>query len=383
MTDRAAAAEKHPLTVDRRRSSGFAPRKRKRGWIIAAVLLLAALVATSLLLSGRSKEPSAPPGAAPALTVTTATPQRVTWPDTVTASGVIAPWQEASVGTQIGSYQLVEIRANVGDQVKRGQVLARLNPALLRAEAAQLLARYEQAKLNSRRALDLQASGAISEQDVLQFKTDARTATALLAAKQLELRYTAVLAPDDGVITARTATLGAVVPAGEELFRMIRQNRLEWRGELTAAQLQAVAVGQPVTLRLPAGGEVKAVVRQTGPALESQSRLALIYADLAPGGLARAGMYVTGGIAVGASSALTVPAPCVVVRDGRSYVMEVDGADRTPTIRLRAVTPGRRRGDAIEILRGLSGQERLVLRGAGFLNDGDVVRVAAAPGARR
>jgi RND family efflux transporter MFP subunit len=252
---------------------------------------------------------------------------------------------------------------------------------MLRAEEAQLLARYEQASANGRRAQDLQASGAISEQEILALTTEAKAATALLAAKRLELRYASVVAPDDGVITARTATLGAVAPAGQELFRMIRKNRLEWRGELTASQLGAVAAGQEASIRLPDGSAAKAKVRQTAPSMDSQSRLAVVYADLAPGSHARAGMYVSGEIVVGKSPALAVPAECVVIRDGLNYVVAIDDAE-TPIVRLVAVTPGRRNGDAIEILRGLSGKERLVRRGAGFLNDGDLVQVVAPPQAR-
>jgi len=341
-------------------------------WVVAAALLLAALL---YLLPGE-KAPEPATQARPALTVTLATPKREIWPDTITASGVIAPWQEASIGTLIGSYQLIEVRVNVGDQVRAGQVLARLNPALLLAEEAQLRARAEQADANHKRALALQASGAISGQELLAAETEAKTAAALLAAKRLELRYTWVRAPDDGVITARTATLGAVMPAGQELFRMIRQNRLEWRGELTASQLARVALGQRIALQLPDGSGASAIVRQTAPALDAQSRLAIVYADLAPGGTARAGMYVTGEIAVGEASALTVPAECVVVRDGRSHVA-VAGSGPTPKVTLRTVTPGRRRGDAIEIRSGLVGRERLVRRGAAFLAEGDVVRIVA------
>lgn len=353
-----------------------------RGRIVAAGLLLAAIGAGVVWLGGKDAKPSAAAETAPALTVTTTWPQRVTWPETISASGAIAPWQEASIGTQIGSYQLVEVRANVGDQVRRGQVLARLNPALLRAEEAQLIARHDQARANSRRALDLRASGGVSEQDVLAAQTETKTAAALLAAKRLELRYAAVLAPDDGVITARAATLGAVVPAGQELFRMIRRNRLEWRGELTAAQLQTVASGQVVTLDLSDGSQANAVVRQVAPALDDQSRLGLIYADVTRGGRARAGMYATGVIAVGRSAALIVPARCVVIRDGRSYVMVLDESPRRSSIHMQRVTTGRRDEAAIEILKGLAGTERLVFSGAGFLDEGDIVRVASLPGGR-
>jgi len=360
-----------------------APTRKTIGWrTIAIAVFLAALGIGAYLFWPQGAQPAAA-APRPKLTVTVVAPERVTMPQRLTASGAIAPWQEASIGTQIGSYQLIDVRVNVGDQVRRGDLLARLNPALLRAEEAQLLARHAQAEANDRRAKGLQANGAISDQEVLQFATEAKTASALLAAKRLELRYTQVLAPDDGVITARTATLGAVVPSGQELFRMIRQNRLEWRGELTAAQLNAVAEGQRIALVLPDGNRASAVVRQTAPALDAGSRLAIVYADLVPGSRARAGMYVTGEIAFGASPALAVPAECIVIRDGRSYVTQVAGTAATPQVVLRSVTTGRRDGGTVEILHGLGGGERLVLRGAGFLGHGDVVRIADAREAGR
>src|SRR3546814_13151735 len=77
--------------------------------------------------------PSRPPTTAQpvaALTVTEATARRASWPMTVEASGAIAPWQEASIGTQIGGYQLIDVRVTVGDRVRKGQVLARLDTAL-------------------------------------------------------------------------------------------------------------------------------------------------------------------------------------------------------------------------------------------------------------
>lgn len=359
------------------------PAWKRRRYLIGVVAFVAVLgVAGAILLARSGRAPMAPKGAVPALTVTVGTPQRTMWPMSVSASGAIAPWQEAIVGTQIGAYQLVEVRANVGDQVRRGQVLARLNPALLRAEERQLVAASEQAEANRQRGLELQATGGISKQDILQLVTDAKTAAARLAAKRLELQYTAILAPDDGVISARTATLGAVAPAGEELFRLILRNRLEWRGELTAAQLTRVRPGQSVALELPDGSHAEAMIRQTAPALNGSSRLGLVYADVRAASPARAGMYAEGEIVVGQGSALTVSAESVVIHDGRSYVVVIADTTVTPKVALRRVTVGRRRGDAVEIVEGLSGAEKLVLQGAGFLNDGDIVRVSVQRRAR-
>lgn len=348
---------------------------RNRRRVIVIAVLLAALAGGGYLYFSSSTSQPAVAASRPALTVTAATPERAIWQDTLSASGVIAPWQEASIGTQIGNYQLIDVRVNVGDQVRRGQVLARLNPELLQAEEKQLVARYEQAVANDRRARGLQEVGGISDQEALGYATEARTAKALLDAKRLELRYTAVLAPDNGVISARVATLGSVVPAGQELFRMIRQNRLEWRGEFSTSQLRSIAKGQTIELALPDGTSARAIVRQVAPSMDAQSRLAIVYADVVPGSCAQAGMYVTGKIAAGESAALVVPSESVVIRDGRSYVLTIAEAGGTAKVTLRSVTPGRRQGDAVEIVQGLTGKERLVQRGAAFLNDGDVVKV--------
>jgi RND family efflux transporter MFP subunit len=365
-------------------STRRAASRRSLVLLLAAAVVAAVTVGTYLLTRHRSTAgtpvPSGAqvpaPGAAPALTVTTTVPRRESWHTTLEASGAVAPWQEASIGTQVGGYQLTEVLVDVGDRVRKGQVLARFDQALLRADEAQLQASFEQAESNRKRAAALTGSGSISAQDAQQAATVAKTAAALLASKQLQLRYTEVLAPDDGTISMRTATLGAVVPAAQELFRLIRRNRLEWRGELTAAQLAQVHPGQTVTLSLPDGGSASATVRQIAPTLDAGSRLGLVYADIEPGSPARAGMYVSGRIILAESPALVVPAECVVIRDGRSYVAMATAASAVTRVTLQAVTVGRRQGGDVEILDGLPVQARVIVQGAGFLNDGDTVRRA-------
>jgi len=356
-------------------SSGL--RDRRLIYLAAAGLGLLLLVGALLVFwRHQSTPPPATEKRTPALTVTRVSPHRALWPATITASGSIAPWQEASIGSQIGGYQLIEVRVNVGDHVKKGQVLARLDPALLRADEAQLLASRDQAQANQKRYLSLQKQGAISEQNVLQAVTEAKTTEAALASKRLQLRYTDVVAPDDGVISARIATLGAVVSVGQELFRLIRQDRLEWRGELTAPQIIHIAAGQRITLSLPDGSVAVATVRQTAPALDSQSRLGLVYADIEPGSAARAGMFANGQVVLRESPALALPAESVVIRDGRSYVLILADASAAPKVTLHQVTVGRRQGNEVEILHGVDSRDVVVVQGAGFLNDGDIVRLA-------
>jgi RND family efflux transporter MFP subunit len=343
--------------------------------ILPALVVLVLVGGAAFALANRQDEVIKDKSPAPAMTVTSAMPRPLQWSDTFEASGSIAPWQEAIVGTQIGGYRLIDVRANVGDQVKKGQLLAAIDADLLRADLAQLQATWEEAEADRERALKLKSTGAVSEQEVVQLITRAKRAAASLEAKQLELRYTKIVAPDDGAISSRTATVGAVMPVGQELFRLIRANRLEWRGELTAAQLARVRAGLRIQLNLPDGGIAGATVRQTAPALDPQSRLGIVYADLDAGSRARAGMYASGQVVLENTPALVVPAESVVIRDGRNYVVALDGAGATPKVVLLPVTVGRRSGREVEVARGLDPQQRVVVRGAGLLNDGDVVRV--------
>jgi RND family efflux transporter MFP subunit len=351
------------------------------------ILMAAALIAIggvlgigafTVLGQHRAQPAFAPQAAvpAPALTVSTTAPRSLVWPATLAASGAVAPWQEASLGAQIGGYQLIDVRVNVGDHVRKGQLLAKFDPALLLADEAQLQASFDQAEANLQRAEALGSGGALSAQDLLQARTLAKTAAAQLASKQLQLRYTEVLAPDDGTISSRTATLGAVASVGQELFRLIRQNRLEWRGELTAQQLAQIQPGQEVMLTLPEGTVATARVRETAPELDSQSRLGIVYADITPGSPARAGMYADGRVVLRESPALAVPAESVVIRDGRSYVATVTEVAGVPRVRMQAVTVGRRQGGDAEITQGINADDQVIIQGAGFLNDGDVVRLS-------
>ena len=352
--------------------------KQNKRFYVAGVAVLVVSVAALSALFLHHPALSAPSGAAvtPALTVTRQSPHLEQWPDTIDAPGAVFAWQEASIGTQIAGYQLVDVRVNVGDRVKKGQILARFDPALLQAEEAQIKANFEQADANRQRALALQASGGISAQEVLGFVTQAKATEALLNSKRLQLRYTDVVAPDDGTISSRTATLGAVTSVGQELFRMVRQDRLEWRGELTAEQLKGVRAGQQVRLELPDGTPSMGRVRAIAPLLDTTSRIAIVYVDLDRSTAARAGMYADGHIAVQTSGAMVVPAEAVVVRDGRTYVFKLDDVgSATSKVTRVAVSAGRHDGDLAEVITGVTARDAIVVKGAGFLDDGDVVRV--------
>jgi len=193
-----------------------------------------------------------------------------------------------------------------------------------------------------------------------------------------------VRAPDAGVISARQATVGAVVGNGTELFRLIRQGRLEWRAEVTSAELARLAPGTPARVTAASGALLEGKVRMVGPTVDAQTRNALVYVDVkaVPGGpaagSARAGMFARGEFDLGAQSALTVPQSAVVLREGFHYVFRVNADQRVSQLKIE---PGRLVGDRLQVVGGLSADARIVAAGGGFLNDGDLVRVVQAPGA--
>lgn len=329
-------------------------------------------------------------GPKPALTVSIERPRAMTLGRSLSANGVMAPWQEASIGAEVGGLKLTAVNVNVGDTVRKGQVLATLSPTAvqidmmnLKAQIAEAEATLADARANAERARQLDQTGAISAQQIAQFVTAEKTAQARLEAararlqsEELRLANTRILASDAGVISARTATLGAVVQPGQELFRMIRQGRLEWRGEVTGAELPRIRIGQAVALEAPDGSAVRGKVRMLAPVVDAQTRNALVYVDVPSGSSLKAGMLVKGAFDLGQGQALTVPQSALLRRDGFSYLYLLEGADR---VRLVKVETGQRSGDRIEISKGLAPEAGFVRSGVGFLNDGDLVRVVDTP----
>ncbi|MGL4231690.1 MAG: efflux RND transporter periplasmic adaptor subunit, partial [Casimicrobium sp.] len=173
---------------------------------------------------------------------------------------------------------------------------------------------------------------------------------------------------------ARNATLGQAFGASTELFRLIRQNRLEWRAEVSANELTRVAAGQTAEINLPDGAKLAGRVRQIAPSINATTRLGLVHVDVKNNGSAKPAMFAEGTIQTGNAAAVAVPADSVVIRDGKSFVFVLDG-DRVKRV---AVTTGRQQSGLVEIAQGVAAGQRVVLRGAGFLSDGDRVVVATA-----
>ena len=330
---------------------------------------------------------AAPPKAA--LTVSLVQPRTGQLPIQLNANGNIAAWQEASIGSEVNGLRLLEVRAGVGDTVRAGQVLAVFSADSVKADVAQVRASLTEAQANAQeaagnaqRARTLQATGALSEQQINQYLTAEQTALARveavkasLAVQMTRLKSTTVLAPDSGVISARSATVGAVLGNGVELFRMIRKGRLEWRAEVTSTEVARIKPGAEATITAASGTQVLGKVRMVAPTVDAQTRNALVYVDLPQHADLKAGMYAKGSFALGASTAITLPQQALVLRDGFTYALRVDANNKVQQVKLQT---GRRAGDAVEILQGTQAGEQYVGTGAAFLADGDTVKVVAA-----
>ncbi len=282
-------------------------------------------------LVGSSKAEQATPSAVvsrPALTVRTTTLREDKWARTLTANGSILPWQEAIISAQVQGLRIAEVKVSIGDQVQRGDVLvtldnfAHLSPGPADAHSAQ----------------------------------------------------GRIVAPDSGIISAANANVGSTAQPGVELFRLIRQGRLEWRADLTADELMLMRKGMTAEIVVGEGRVIKGVVRAISPAVNAQTRYGYALVSLPDSSGIIAGAFARGtfDISGGKKTLQALPQSAVLQRGSHTYVLVVGAGNR---VQERAVTVGQRIGDRIQIKQGLKLNEPVVESGGPFLTEGDVVQV--------
>ena len=360
----------------------------KKSHLILIALVIAALIFLAYKLNQDQPTVKAESQsvAKAALTVDLVRPARNTIAHTVAANGSISPWQEAIIGSEVNGLMLTEVLVNVGDNVKRGQLLAQFSASTITADIAQAQANLSEAKANALEAADnaararsIQESGALSAQQIEQYVMQETTSKARVAAAEAMLqshlirnKQTRVTAPDNGIISARAATVGAVVSPGQELFKLIRKGRLEWRAELTSSDINQIKNGMVANLTLPDGSAIAGKVRTTSPVIDTQTRNAIVFVDI-PAGSAKAGMFARGTFDIGSKEVLTLPNTAIVMKDGFAYVMQVGADARVKQIKIQT---GERAGANVEVI-GLDDaiNSDFVASGGAFLADGDLVTV--------
>ncbi|MDR3435828.1 efflux RND transporter periplasmic adaptor subunit [Telmatospirillum sp.] len=330
-----------------------------------------------------------------ALTVTVARAENGIIPRSLMVTGSLAARDELPIGTETSELALSEVLVDVGDHVKQGQLLARFNDKVLRAQLQQAEASLREAEANvfeananARRADELAKTGWMSGKDhdnrratALTMEARVGVARANLALAEAKLRQAELRAPADGTITLRNAHLGAVVSAGNgELFRMIRDDRIELVAELPETDLAAVRVGQAVVLTIdgvtsPSGG-TPGVVRLIEPTVDVKTRIGRVRVDVGKESGLLPGMFATGRVSLGQTEALVVPEKVIVYQDGKPVVFVIDATGKADP---RPIVLGARDRGRIEVSAGLQPGERLALLGAGHLKSGDHVTIVDTP----
>ncbi|MCM2442265.1 efflux RND transporter periplasmic adaptor subunit [Agrobacterium vitis] len=323
------------------------------------------------------------------LTVSVTTPQTLQWADTIAVSGWLAAWQEAIVAAETGSLKITDVLVDVGSVVQKGDVMARLSDASAIADVhkqeaavASAKAMLAKAKADSARAKKVTGSGALSDQDTLGYYITEQTDAADLASDEaslessrITLAQTTITAPDSGIVSTRSADLGNVVSAGTELFRLVRQGRVEWQAEVPSYQLPRIHPGAKATIQDQSGKSCEGTVRLVSPIVSDDTGRGTIYVTLPDDPDIRVGLYESGTIELAVTPALTLPETALVYSDGINYVFRVNADSRVTRVR---VDIGRRNDGRVEILSGIDAQAQIVEAGGSFLSDNDLVLVKAA-----
>lgn len=360
--------------------------------IALALLALSTLAAGLLWLQPSPDEPAAQITASPAvLTVTAVTAERRPLQRTLTATGSLHAWQELAIAPQLGGYPVTAVNAEIGDQVRAGQELARLDTDQLSAELrvreaalAKAEALAARATADYRRAERLSGQQLLSAADLerldserLAAQADVKLARANVEIARLNLQQISIVAPTDGIVSARSVNLGEIAQAGTPMFHLLRDGRVEWRAEVPESRLEKLERGQQVRLQTAAGVQLAGTVRTVAPSVDMAKRTALVYVDLPASESARPGMFARGEFLLGTDLAVMVPLGSIVRNDGYSYVFALG---RDGTVERRRIETGEIAGDWAEVTGGLGDDERIVHRGAAFLKEGDRVDISD-PGA--
>ncbi|HQY49844.1 MAG TPA: efflux RND transporter periplasmic adaptor subunit [Thermomonas sp.] len=350
--------------------------------VVSGLALCLALLTAACHTQDRSAQ------AASAQAVSVVPAQMQTLSRSVPASGPVAAWEDMQLGVELSGLRVTQLLVDVGQQVQKGELLLALDHRSLDSDLAQANANMQQAQAGAELARSKYTRGqslveghyisavALDELRAARAQAEAQLGTARAVRDTAALRrsYAELRAPDAGLISKRLVQPGQVVAAGSELLRLIRQNRLEWRADLPEAQLAQVRVGQDVVLD---GSGVHGRVRAVTPGVDSSSRTGTAYVDLPQPKQVQPGTYVQGKILIGQGAALVVPISAVLRRDGHAYVFVVRDGKHATRVR---VEPGSSDGGQVEVRSGLKAGEQVVSAGAGFLSDGDLIRIVAASG---
>jgi RND family efflux transporter MFP subunit len=339
-------------------------------------LLAAGLGCGLLALGGCSGKDAKTKEVAPpthATTVNFAVVTQTTAPMAIVGPGTISAWQEVPVGAETGGLHAVALLVDEGQSVAQGQPLLKMNDVLLQAQLKQAQASATQAQRAYNRAKELYDKGFLSAAALDQAEAAQQTTAAALATAQTQLSLATVRAPVAGIVTARKAVLGQIVQQGAELFRIVRDGRVELNMQVTESDLHHIAAGMPATVTSESTGPVTGTVRIVTPQVDASTRLGYARISVPWSSGLRPGMFAQGRIEAGNQSVLVVP-PGAVVYSANTPGVFVVGAEGKA--HFHKVVLGDHVGNSIVVKDGVAAGDRVVTTGAGFLNDGDTVKLS-------
>ncbi len=352
-------------------------------------LALVACLSTALAACGKDASTDAPAVAGSGMAVSVVPVVTRQLASGISVTGPVSAVEEMQLGVELGGLRVTALNVDVGEAVRRGDVLltldhrvldsdlAQADAGLREAEAGAALARTHLARGQGLAAGQYISAMQLDELRAARTQSEARVGTARAArdASALRRSFADLRAPAGGIISKRLVQPGQVVAAGSELMRLIKDGRLEWRAELPAAQLGEVSPGDRIELHTRAGSRVDGSVRAVTPGVDSDTRTGTVFADLPQPGDLQPGTYLEGRISTGISAVPAVPTAAVVLRDGFPVVFTVDAQRVAHMVRIEQ---GGRDAGFVEVRSGVKPGDQVVAQGAGFLADGDKVRIVAA-----
>ncbi|HYL02411.1 MAG TPA: efflux RND transporter periplasmic adaptor subunit [Steroidobacteraceae bacterium] len=361
-----------------------------RRWLVPASVVLAALLlaSASFMLLGRKPHvtPLAHQKDIPLVTVMMPQVKEVT--ANVSFTGAIAARYDMPIANEGDTARIVGVYVEQGDHVQKGQLLARLDDSILIPQINRLAASLEQARAQAdlsaaeyKRALGVEAAGALSAEDIEKRRatavTDAasvKVAAAQLAEAQARLARTRIVAPFAGTVLTRRAEVGQIAnPGGEALFRVASGGEVEMRGQIAEQDLAQVKVGQPAMVYLTGlARPFEGKVRLLGAIIDPQTRLGDIRIALKPDPALRPGAFARADVTVAQARRPVLPQTAVFSDSGGSYVLLVDAQGQVVR---RAVRVAQTSEGGVVIASGLKGDEQVVKTAGGFLRDGESVTV--------
>ncbi|WP_312135346.1 efflux RND transporter periplasmic adaptor subunit [Brevundimonas sp.] len=348
------------------------------------------LLATSCVLTlglaacGEEKKPEPPS----TTTVSAITTTQASMPRMVVASGTVSAWEEVPVGAETGGLTATVVHVDEGSYVRQGQPLVQMNDVLLRAQMRQQQASVQTAEANVARddaalarAQELKEKGFLSQAALDKALADQRASAANLAAARAGLAETrtrveqaVIRAPVSGQIISRSVTRGQIIQQGAELFRMVRDGRLELDAQIPETDLPALAPGQSARITASQVAPTTGTVRIVTPEVDAQTRLGIARISLAPNSGLKAGMFARAEISAGTRDATVVPTAAVLYRNNKSGVFVIEAGNKVRFVPVTVLM----RDDTQTSVGDLPVGARVAVQGAGFLNDGDAVTVARA-----